>query len=214
MRYDAEHKARTRGKVLRAASEAIRAEGPAGVGVADIMGRAGLTHGGFYAHFKSKDALVTAAIDESFADNRSAMARAVAAAETPQQALATYIRFYLSRSHRDGRESGCPVAALAADMSRLDAVARAHFGEGVKALTDGLTGLIADCGQKHAAQRAISTLAEMQGALALARAVADPEQSEAILTTSRHALLRRLEVDDEAPARAQARAERKANLVR
>ena len=195
MRYDAEHKARTRQKVLRVASEAIRSEGPAGVGVADIMSRAGLTHGGFYAHFASKDALVADAIDAAFADARAAQMRTAEGATTPQEALSTYIRFYLSRSHRDGRATGCPVAALAADMPRLGPSAKARFGEGVAALGARLAEMIAACGLEGAQTHAAAVLSEMQGALGLSRAVGDEAQSERILHGARRSILGRLALD-------------------
>ena len=103
---------------------------------------------------------------------------------------------YLSRSHRDARASGCPVAALAADLPRMEPLARARFGEGVAALTARLAGMIQACGVAgqggDAEKLAASALAEMQGALALARAVADPAQSDAILFASRRAVMRRL----------------------
>ncbi|HJU39167.1 MAG TPA: TetR/AcrR family transcriptional regulator, partial [Tahibacter sp.] len=70
MRYDAEHKLRTREKVVKAAAKAIRAKGPDGVGIAEVMAEVGLTHGGFYAHFPNKETLVAAAIDEAFAQSR------------------------------------------------------------------------------------------------------------------------------------------------
>ena len=200
MRYDAEHKARTRATVLRVASEAIRADGPAGVGVAEIMGRAGLTHGGFYAHFESKDALVADAIDTAFADARSAQARAAEGAASPREALRNYIRFYLSRSHRDGRATGCPVAALAADMPRLGPTAKARFGEGVAAMRAKLAQMIAASGLDGAELKAASVLAEMQGALALARAVGDEAQSDRILHDARRSLLGRLDLEDPAGA--------------
>lgn len=208
MRYDAEHKARTRERVLKVASEAIRSDGPSGVGVAEIMSRAGLTHGGFYAHFKSKDALVAAAIETAFADSRVAVARALQGAQTPQETLRTYIRVYLSRSHRDGRETGCPVAALSTDVPRLGPDARAAFGEGVKALSARLSELMGACEVAKPRQMAVSVLAEMQGALALARAVADPQQSDDILSGSRRSILRRLGLDEDADERGRRRAAR------
>jgi TetR/AcrR family transcriptional repressor of nem operon len=197
MRYDAEHKARTRRTLLKAASTALRAEGPERLGVAAIMARAGLTHGGFYAHFESKDALVVEAIETAFDDARDAFARSLAD-RSPQDALRAYIRFYLSRSHRDDVGGGCPVAALSADLPRLGPGARAAFGAGVERLRARLSGLIAACGLPDPDLTAASVLSEMQGALALSRAVADPAQSEATLRASRRALFRRLNLEEAA----------------
>src|SRR5262245_32338766 len=115
MRYDAEHKQKTRERVLKVAARAIRAQGPHKVGVAAVMAKAGLTHGGFYAHFDSKDALVAAAIGQMFEEGSL---RFVSETEgrTPRAALAAYIDFYLSDAHRDARRSGCPLPFLSADL--------------------------------------------------------------------------------------------------
>jgi len=118
MRYGAEHKQQTRERVLTQAAKAIREDGPHQLGVADVMAKAGLTHGGFYAHFKSKDELVAATIDAMFAQGRERMALETSD-RTPTEALRNYVNFYLSRSHRDARESGCPLPYLAADAPRL-----------------------------------------------------------------------------------------------
>jgi len=104
MRYDAEHKQKTREKVLKAAAKAIRADGPHRVGVADVMSKAGLTHGGFYAHFTSKDDLIAAAIEQMFDESRIRMARETED-KPPREALRSYIDFYLSSGHRDARQT-------------------------------------------------------------------------------------------------------------
>ena len=108
MRYDAEHKARTRQKVLDEAAKAIREEGPHRLGVAGVMARAGLTHGGFYAHFPSKEAFVADAVAHMFEGGPTAMLEKVRG-QPPRQALTGYIDFYLSRAHRDSRTGGCPL---------------------------------------------------------------------------------------------------------
>src|SRR6202161_3125927 len=118
MRYDAEHKQKTRERVLREAAKAIRAEGPHQIAVAGIMARAGLTHGGFYAHFASKDDLIVAAIESMFDDAVANFERRTAG-KSPADALRTYIDFYLSPGHRNARETGCPLASLSADIPRL-----------------------------------------------------------------------------------------------
>src|SRR5580692_7828040 len=107
MRYDSEHKERTRGRVLKEAAKAIRAEGPHRIGVAGIMANAGLTHGGFYAHFASKDDLVVAAIGQMFDEGAERVERETAG-RSPAEGLAAYIDFYLSKDHRDARTTGCP----------------------------------------------------------------------------------------------------------
>ena len=103
MRYDSEHKSETRRRVLKEAAREIRAKGPGGVAVAGIMARAGLTHGGFYAHFDSKEALIAAAIETMFESARSRFDLTANDAD-PRMALLGYVDFYLSPQHRDLRE--------------------------------------------------------------------------------------------------------------
>ena len=196
MRYDAEHKQRTRAKVLKEAARAIRREGPHRVGVAEVMAKAGLTHGGFYAHFNSKDDLVAAAIAQMFDEAMKAFAH-FTAGKAPEAALAAYVDFYLSPEHRDAQATGCPLPALAADLPRLDRAARAGFTLGAERLTSALAQLIADLGQPDAAALASSALAEMVGAISLARALSDPRRSDEVLRLSRDALKHRLGVAEE-----------------
>jgi TetR/AcrR family transcriptional repressor of nem operon len=196
MRYDPDHKQKTRAKVLTAAARAIRAEGPERVAVADVMAEAGLTHGGFYAHFASKDALVAAAIEQMFAEARGKFDAAVAG-KPPAKALAAYIDFYLSRKHRDARDTGCPLAALSTDLPRLAGEAQSAFGDGVARLAHGMALRLEALGRTDPKALAASALAEMVGAVTLSRAVADAAQSDAILKTSRAAVKARLELDDE-----------------
>ena len=187
MRYDSEHKERTRARVLKEAAKAIRAEGPHRVGVAAMMGKAGLTHGGFYAHFASKDDLVVAAMSRMF-DEASAKFDRLTAGKPPAAALRAYIDFYLSRQHRDARDTGCPLPSLSADLPRLGVAARRQFAAGLAGLTARVEGLLSALGWPDAETLASSALAEMAGALSMARGVADPKQSDAILKASRNAL--------------------------
>jgi len=192
MRYDSEHKERTRARVLKEAAKAIRAEGPHRVGVAGMMAKAGLTHGGFYAHFASKDDLVVAAMAQMFAEASAKFDR-LTAGKPPAAALRAYVDFYLSRQHRDARDAGCPLPSLSADLPRLGVAARQQFAAGVAGLTARLAGLFSALGRPDAEMLASSALAEMVGALSLARGVADPKQSDAILKASRDALKHRRE---------------------
>jgi TetR/AcrR family transcriptional repressor of nem operon len=189
MRYGPEHKEETRKRVLKAAAKAIRAEGPHRVGVAGIMAEVGLTHGGFYAHFKSKDDLVAASIGQMFEEG-ARRARRETEGVDPSLGLSRYIDFYLSRAHRDARGAGCPLPYLSADAPRMDPASRARFAEGVARMTERLAGLLADAGHGPGdpCPAASSLLAEMVGALALARADPDPARSDAILERSRAAL--------------------------
>jgi TetR/AcrR family transcriptional repressor of nem operon len=191
MRYDAEHKGETRTRVLKAAARAIRADGPHRVGVAGVMAEAGLTHGGFYAHFASKDDLVAAAIGRMFEESRLRLAHETEG-RGPREALARYIDFYLSTEHRDARGAGCPLPYLSADAPRLDPASRARFAGGVAGLTDHLAAMLGEVGLADPRGAAGSLLSELVGALALARADPEPARSDVILASSRAALKARL----------------------
>ncbi|KRA59263.1 TetR family transcriptional regulator [Caulobacter sp. Root655] len=191
MRYDADHKQQTRERVLKAAAKALRAEGPHRIGVAAVMAEAGLTHGGFYAHFKSKDDFIAAAVGQMFVESRGRLDRAVEG-RTPAEGLRAYLDFYLSAAHRDTRTAGCPLPFLSADAPRLAAPSRERFAQGVANLTDRLAQVLAELGRADAEEAAGSMLSEMVGAVALARAEPDPARSDAILARTRAALQRRL----------------------
>jgi TetR/AcrR family transcriptional repressor of nem operon len=195
MRYDAEHKAQTRERVLAEAVKAIRADGPHRVGVAGVMARVGLTHGGFYAHFASKDDLVLAAIEQMFAGARGMFERRTKDSP-PREALQAYVRFYLSRAHRDAREAGCPLPVLSSDLPRMASPVRERFAEGVASLTASIAERLAELGRPEPEALASSVLSEMIGALSLARAIANPDQSDAVLLRSRNAIFTRLDIAD------------------
>jgi len=187
VRYSNEHKAETRRRVLKEAAQEIRAKGPDGVAVAAVMARAGLTHGGFYAHFESKDAMIADAIGTMFDDARG-RSDAIEQTSDPRAALKAYIDFYLSPAHRDRRERGCPLPALSGDLARSGEQQRARFGKGMEALTMRLAKALGGIGIAEAHAEGSAMLAQMVGAVALSRAVADPAQSDAILADV-HALL-------------------------
>lgn len=187
MRYSPDHKEKTREKVVKTAARALRREGPERLGVAGVMAEAGLTHGGFYAHFASKDALLSAAVEEAFAHGRRRFAETVEG-RSGQAALEAYVDMYVSRRHRDSRERGCPITALAGDIARQDGEVRAAFDKGVRSLTGRLAAMLPDGDDTLAA----SLLAEMAGAVTLARAVSDPALSDDLLARSRAAIKARV----------------------
>jgi len=197
MRYDAEHKQKTRSKVLEVAAKAIRSDGPDRIGVAGVMAEAGLTHGGFYAHFKSKDELVTAAIGQMFEESRARMKHEMDG-HPPAEGLANYIDFYLSKRHRDARGAGCPMAALASDLPRLPEQTRELFAEGAQRLVESMTEKLTALGYAHPQALARSTVSELVGALSLARVETDAARSDAILADSRQLLKQRLGLDSDA----------------
>jgi len=174
-------KAQSRERVLKAAARRLRETGPERLGVADIMREAGLTHGGFYGHFASRDALVTAALARAFEHGRARSARA--AGRHGERTLKSVVEGYLSPAHRDGPGSGCAIAALAADVARGDDAAnRALLTHAVEQAAESM-GALADSSDGLAV---ISTLV---GALILARAVDQPALSNAILAAARAAIL-------------------------
>ena len=174
-------------RIVDAAARAIRRGGYSGVGVADIMKEAGLTHGGFYAHFPSRDALLAAAMDRAGQDGAArlsqGMARRRAEGASP---LRAWVETYLSDTHLAGCEQGCPVAALASEMPRQSANVREAAASRVQRLIEALQQVLpADAGE-HAAAAVTSTLV---GALQLARALGDTPRGRAVLASARQAIL-------------------------
>ena len=196
MRYDAEHKQKTRDRVIEEAAKEIKALGPQRVGVAGLMAKAGLTHGGFYAHFSSKDDLVLAAMDKMFEDARTRVNKEVGDLP-PDQGLGAYIDFYLSEAHRDARFSGCAMPALAGELPRMPSDAQKLFGERVASLTARLAGLLSAMGRPEPEDDASSLVSELVGALSLARAEPDQTRSNAILERSRRLLKKRLGIGEQ-----------------
>ena len=177
MRYDHNHKERTRARVLAEAAASIRGKGIERVGVAEVMAGAGLTHGGFYAHFVSKDDLVAHAVGYMFDASYAWLLRHTEGRE-PADALSNYIDAYLAPSLRDDRAHGCPIAGLAADLPNMPEAASARFADGTEPLVTALAKLVKKLGAKNPEALAWSAMAEMAGALTLSRAVSDPDTSK------------------------------------
>ena len=184
MRYADTRKQQTREKVVRAAAAAVRAKGPDGVGVAEIMAQAGLTHGGFYAHFPSKEALVAAAVEEAFSQGARRFLR-LTEGLAADAALGAFIDVYLSMDHRNSPEHGCPVAALANDLPRQGPAVRAAFELGVDRLIAGIEAGLPEPEPRARRSLAISLVAEMAGAVALARGLSDAFLAAEVLEASR-----------------------------
>lgn len=197
-RYDAEHKRRTRERLLEEAAKAVRVEGPHRIGVAEVMARAGLTHGGFYAHFASKDDLIAEAVGRMFEEAGARILRDLGEGKPPAEALRAYVDFYLSRAHRDARTSGCPLPFLSADAPRLPEAARERFAQGAARLTDTFAALLKQLGWPDPDALAVSVLAEMVGAVALSRAEPDPTRADSLLAHSRASVMRRLGLENAA----------------
>lgn len=195
MRYDSEHKAQTRERVLKEAAAAIRREGVDRIGVAQVMARAGLTHGGFYAHFKSKDDLVTQAIEYMFEDRYAAFFANLADAD-PRVMLTRFVDRYLSMRHRNAPEDGCPVPVLAGQVPSLPEAARARFRLALHRLTAGVASLLEQIGTADAQTVAAAIIAEMVGAVAIARVEPDDADASRLLATVRASVLSRLSLDN------------------
>jgi TetR/AcrR family transcriptional repressor of nem operon len=191
MRYEPDYKAKTRQKVLTEAAKTMRTEGVQGMGVANVMAKAGLTHGAFYAHFESKDALIDETIKEMILEARSKFDK-VTADHAPGDALRAYVEFYLSARHRDNTQTSCPLPWVAGEVARLGAASRKRYGASIASLTEIIAVRLRALDHADADATASSVVAELVGALALARAVADKAQSDSILGRSRDAILARL----------------------
>ena len=181
----------THDRIVDAASRAIRRSGYHGTGVADIMKAAGLTHGGFYAHFPSRDAMLAEAADRAGGDAVVLMER-VAAAAPPQQALQAMMQAYLSDEHVKGIETGCATAALGSEMPRQAPEVRRAATRRIKEMIDLVARHSNDWGQPGAHEQALAAVSTMVGALVLARAVDDDRLSESL----RHAAIKHLNQTD------------------
>jgi TetR/AcrR family transcriptional repressor of nem operon len=170
----------THDRIVEVAARAIRRSGFEGTGVADVMKEAGLTHGGFYAHFDSREAMLAEAADRAGAESAALSAR-IAASVTEEQALPAMLRMYLSKPHVEGLETGCPVAALASETPRQSPEVRRAATRGIKQMIDGIARQLPDWGQPRGHEQALVIAATMVGALTLARAVDDQKLSDALL---------------------------------
>ena len=188
MRYSREHKQETHDRIVRKASVRLREKGAHGIGVADLMKEAGLTHGGFYAHFDSREALVIEAFNYAM-DRSTDRWRKLAEQTPPEKRFAAIVESYLTTLHRDDPGHGCAVPTLGPEIAREGAKARKAFA----ARLDEMIGMIADqlpeLPRKAARAQAIAAISTMAGALVLSRIAGSGEFSEEILGSAREAAL-------------------------
>lgn len=170
-------------RIVEAAARAIRRSGYDGTGVADIMKEAGLTHGAFYAHFASREAMLAEAADRAGAESNAIAAKVLAAAP-PEQALQALVQVYLSKEHLASIETGCPISALGSEMPRQTPEVRRAATQRIKEMIDLVARQYPDWGQPGAHERALVTVATMVGTLMLARAVDDAALSEALCSAT------------------------------
>ena len=176
MRVSREQAAQNRRRIVDTAARLFREKGFDGVGVDAIMSGAGLTHGGFYGHFGSKDDLAAEAVVRALALSAEKQSRYASLAELASE--------YLSERHLADRANGCAVAALGADIARQQGGVRRGLTLYVRGQVDRLTRLLRQGPAKRRRKRALATLAGLVGALTLARAVDDPALSKEILAAA------------------------------
>jgi TetR/AcrR family transcriptional repressor of nem operon len=181
MRFEKGHKEATRQRIIDVASARFRKDGVAAVGIAPLMAEAGLTHGGFYAHFESKDELVREAMTAALAGTRRRLERA---AERGDAGLEHFIRWYLTPAHRDAPERGCAYAAMAPEIARQSEATRAAFTSRLEDTVGWIAAQVKpNCPEAERRSVAIGIFGVMLGTLQLARTVTDPELSDQILAS-------------------------------
>lgn len=169
----------THERIVSVAARAIRRSGYDGTGVADIMKEAGLTHGAFYSHFASREAMLAEAASKACAESAAAAADVVAK-QAPGTTMAAMLGAYLSKFHVENVELGCPLAALGSETSRQAPEVRRVATRHIKEMIDLVARQSPDWGQPSAHERALVTLSTMVGALLLARAVDEPGLSDSL----------------------------------
>ena len=190
MRYSRQHKLETHARIVKKASVRLREKGAHGIGVADLMKDAGLTHGGFYAHFDSREALVIEAFTHAM-DRSTERWRKLAEQTTPEKRLDMIVNTYLTPLHRDDPGHGCAIPALGAEIARESLKTRRVFAGRLEQMIDMLAKQIQGVPRKAARKQAMSAIATMMGTLVMARIAGSGEFSEEILGAGREALLDR-----------------------
>lgn len=177
MRITKEKKQENHDRIVSIASDLFRERGFDGVGVAELMERAGLTHGGFYNHFRSKEELIAKACRKGFDD--------IADRYTVKD-MATAIKLYISRDHRDRRDKGCPAAALSCEAARQPNETKTEFAAGIENLICMMEGGLMPSHGTDARAKAVSVLAQAVGAIILSRACPDDaDLADEIIDTCR-----------------------------
>jgi len=190
MRYSREHKLETHARIVKKASVRLREKGAHGIGVADLMKDAGLTHGGFYAHFDSREALVIEAFVYAM-DRSTERWRKLAEQTPPDKRLAIIVDSYLTAVHRDDPGHGCAIPTLGAEIARESPKTRKAFAAKLEQMIEMLAAQVPDAPQKAARKRALATIATMMGTLVLARIAGNGDFSDEILGAGRDAVLDR-----------------------
>lgn len=188
MRYEREHRARTHERIVKNAARQFRAEGLNGPGVIKLMKASGLTHGGFYKHFRSKDDLMVEAVDESVREIHEQLVDWARQAK-PGEAWKELVKRYLSIEHCEHPEVGCPIAALAPDIARTPPHVRKKIRLSMEAYRRQLLGFMPGANAAEREKNFTLIFTAMVGALAVARTMSTPEEKQRVLTLSRNHLL-------------------------
>jgi TetR/AcrR family transcriptional repressor of nem operon len=188
MRYPSEQKAETHQQIVELAAREFRSKGLQGIGIADLMAQVGLTHGGFYAHFKDRDALVEEATVCAATQSFRQLLDAAECAQ-PGREVAAMLDRYLSPAHRDDPGLGCLLPAIASDLSRQAPVVRRVFTDSVKFNMSKLARFMPAKTNKTKQAQAMAFISGMAGAVLLARAIDDQTLSDVMLESVRAQLL-------------------------
>jgi TetR/AcrR family transcriptional repressor of nem operon len=195
MRYKRSHKADTHERIMRVAKTMIRTRGPERMSVDALMGKAGLTQGGFYAHFKSRDAMVAETVASVFEEVADIVQQKFGGMP-PRNALLAFIDWYLSPEHRDGGIPSCPVVALSWDLTRQSERFRRAYKSGLGKIVGIVGGWMMVMGIDNAKALATSTISSRAGAIAVSRGVGELALSDGVLAATRQSLLMRLGLED------------------
>lgn len=199
MRYSPEHKQETHDRIVKKASVRLREKGAHGIGVADLMKEAGLTHGGFYAHFDSREALVIEAFGYAM-DRSMEHWRKLTGEAAPEKRLALIAESYLSTLHRDNPGHGCSIPALGAEIARESPKTRKAFAGKLDQMIEMMTDYVPNMPRKAARKQAIATLATMVGTMLLARIAGSNELSDEVLKAGRDSALDGVKREPKVPA--------------
>jgi TetR/AcrR family transcriptional regulator, transcriptional repressor for nem operon len=188
MRYEPEHKTRTRDRIVRNAARKLRAEGLSGPGVASLMKASGLTVGGFYKYFRSKDELLAAAIAEGFSEFSDQVSSSLQSVP-PAERWKEVVRWYLSAEHCNHAATGCPVVTLAPEIARANIGVRKRFAGLMKGLSDRWAEFMPGVNAKERERNFFVIFSAMAGAVAIARLFTEPADRERVLASVRDYLL-------------------------
>jgi AcrR family transcriptional regulator len=202
VRYDREHKQATRERIISAAGRRLKSDGIDGSGVATLMADAGLTNGAFYAHFDSKDDLVTTVV----ADQLRVQRESLAALAPGRAGIEQFLRWYLSVEHRDDRGDGCPSAALLEEIGRDTDATKMAYTDGVLAMADDVAARLAPHDPQSVRLTVLGVFAMVIGTLQLSRALTDAQLADALLEQGIQNALAALVVEQ--PKRSAARTRR------